>query len=417
MSERIRPDREHLPSPGGGGDIFNSGPGTGPTVHLSSGPYDEHLPVGNMSVGEIRRRFGDRFDVDPESQAVLDGENVSDDVVVRPGQALRFVRQSGEKGNENLQSMIQFLGDGPFGRRKRRRVESGSVTIEGTEATALSPEGNSATMPLEKLLAQLTPQGTGTGEIILPDGVKGISGNGRVTVWIHETPPSVHLLRWIAADSPAPYGSDADYRTVRLSLPYLIIFCVFEPGPGGVPVLGDTNECFFRNAPLKSFKDELHYPALLNCSRFDPPNGRPLSWICTQYLKRDRELMTAKDPSERFRRSFTALKHCLLETGFNYSSEHHEISSWFSESRGVDPRISTVEAWEQASAKDPLFALDVPWLPTNHSVKQAVERIFENNPRNGRRPFTAGTIARLIFNAAQQSPNGDQKQLNLAHSQ
>jgi hypothetical protein len=51
-----------------------------------------------MPVGEIRRRFRDRFDLDPNSQAVLDGNDVGDDVVVRPGQALMFARRAGEKG-------------------------------------------------------------------------------------------------------------------------------------------------------------------------------------------------------------------------------------------------------------------------------------------------------------------------------
>jgi hypothetical protein len=59
----------------------------------------ERLPVGNLTVGEIRLRFGDRLDIDPHSQAVLDGQEVDDSTRVSVGQALTFVRKAGEKGN------------------------------------------------------------------------------------------------------------------------------------------------------------------------------------------------------------------------------------------------------------------------------------------------------------------------------
>jgi hypothetical protein len=59
----------------------------------------ERLPVGDLTVREIRLRFGDRFDIDPQSQAVLDGLEVDDNTRVSIGQALTFVRKAGEKGN------------------------------------------------------------------------------------------------------------------------------------------------------------------------------------------------------------------------------------------------------------------------------------------------------------------------------
>jgi len=98
MNERIRPDQERHGAPGGAADLFDQAPECQLPVTVSSGPYAEQLPVANMSVGEIRRRFRDRFDLDPHSQAVLDGNDVDDHVVVRPGQALMFTRRAGEKG-------------------------------------------------------------------------------------------------------------------------------------------------------------------------------------------------------------------------------------------------------------------------------------------------------------------------------
>lgn len=98
MQELIRPTQEGLGGPAGLGSIFADDQSSGPLVTVSSGPYMEQLPVGNTAIGEIRRRFRDRFDIDPHSQAVLDGRDVGDETVVRPGQNLMFARRAGEKG-------------------------------------------------------------------------------------------------------------------------------------------------------------------------------------------------------------------------------------------------------------------------------------------------------------------------------
>jgi hypothetical protein len=98
MTESLRPTLERRGAPGGSASLFDAAPDGQLPVNVSCGPYAESLPVGNLSVGEIRRRFRDRLDLDPNSQAVLDGHDVGDDVIVRPGQALMFARRAGEKG-------------------------------------------------------------------------------------------------------------------------------------------------------------------------------------------------------------------------------------------------------------------------------------------------------------------------------
>lgn len=255
-------------------------------------------------------------------------------------------------------------------------------------------------MPLEALLAKVAARRMDTGGVVLPDGIKAVLTEGPVTVWIYESPPTVHRFLWIAPDSPAPFGQGAKYRTVRIALPYLIVFAVFAAQANGHLQLTSANECFFRVEPLKSLDDMLHYPALLNCSRFEPSEGRPLSWICTQYLK---PTLAMRDPNlnKGMAVSFNALRRCLLEAGFNLSSEHHEFSSWFTASREVDSRIQTVEAWENATALDPLFVLEVPWIPTRHTVRQVVERTFKNLQAHTRVVNTASALARIIFNHKQ----------------
>lgn len=278
------------------------------------------------------------------------------------------------------------------------------ILIEGQEAWATSPEGKSAAMPLADLMGRLNPQRFDSGDLILPDGVKAVRSEGSFTIVVHETSPQVYSLKWIAGDSPTPFGNGSKYRTVRIALPYLVTLLVFRNGSTAQPLtLSEFSECFFRVAPLESFDDELLYPALLNCSKFTPPEGRPLAWICTQHLNFT-TVNREPTPARRLRAGFRALRHCLLETGFNYSSENHEGASWFGESRGVDERISTVERWQEATTQDPLFVLEVPWLKTGLSLGQIVGRIFKNLGALNGAAWTSSTLARHIFNHKPAAP-------------
>ena len=98
MSEQFKRRQEQASAvPSVLGDVFAPRPET-PMVSVSHGPYLEELPVANMTVSQIREHFGDRLDIDPQSQAVVDGQEVDDSTVVSNGQLLTFVRKAGEKG-------------------------------------------------------------------------------------------------------------------------------------------------------------------------------------------------------------------------------------------------------------------------------------------------------------------------------
>src|SRR4051812_41743690 len=88
-------EREEIAAPshlGSGGDQ------EGTLITLSSWPYCEQVPAAGLSVGEVRRRFLDRMDIDPLSSATLDGNEVDAETIVHTGQVLMFVRRAGEKG-------------------------------------------------------------------------------------------------------------------------------------------------------------------------------------------------------------------------------------------------------------------------------------------------------------------------------
>jgi hypothetical protein len=334
-------------------------------VNISSGPYSEDLPVAGSTVGEIRQKFSEQFDIDAKAQSIVNGNVVGDDVVLKAGESLMFVRHAGEKG----------------------------ATILLENDVAMWSEGDKSESMKLSTLAQRMGPGLSTGNSVIPHGVRAILSQGNQTLMVWERPPHVASLSWIASDSPKPFGPGTTYRQVRISLPYLIIVASFTRGSGGYePELNvSANECFFRNEPLRSLDDELLYPALLNCSVMKG-SGDPLAWICTQYLENKAKLA---DP---FANGLEAVRYCLLETSFNLSSEHHEGNSWFGASRKSIPQIETVDKWEKSTNKDPLFATGVPWLPTKHSVKDFAARTFKRLGAADTGVKTAGDVARIILN-------------------
>ena len=280
-----------------------------------------------------------------------------------------------------------------------------TVTIEGDEVRASLPEGGAASMKLEALFERIRPDVPDSRGAILPDGVKCMLPMSNGCILVHQTSPRIYNFRWIAPDSKAEYGPQARYRQVRLALPYLIVLAVFERTRADLPRLSQRNECFFLNEPLdlKGIDTELCYPALLNCSRLPDEPEFPLSWICTQHLPMS-ECAREETLARSLRAGLEALLRHLLESGFNRSSEHHELNSWFSESvaAGIDPRIASVQAWERATEADPLFVLEVPWLPTGLSLGKIADRIARVNGGAESRATCADDIARLVLNARPQ---------------
>src|SRR5262245_29897096 len=118
------------------------------------------------------------------------------------------------------------------------------ISVKGEKASLLTPEGSELSMSL----ADLVEEAAGRADLrgVRPRGVRLVDSAGDLTVWVHELPPGVRQLKWIAEDSPAPFGPGAKYRTVRIGLPYLVLFAVFKDA-----VLTEFNECFFRVAPIE----------------------------------------------------------------------------------------------------------------------------------------------------------------------
>jgi len=91
----------------GGTDVFGGETAEGTDlVTVAHGHYREQLPVGGMTVAQVRKKFGTRMDIDPTAKAILDGTPVDDKQVVVPGQMLLFARVAGEKGAKSTKKKV-----------------------------------------------------------------------------------------------------------------------------------------------------------------------------------------------------------------------------------------------------------------------------------------------------------------------
>jgi len=287
-----------------------------------------------------------------------------------------------------------------------------TLTIRGRNVQARSPEGVTATLGVAEFVRKLSPPTMNCCGLILPRGVSTFFSTDSTTIFFWELPPAVHHVRWISADSEVPYrmpGAKVLYEDRRIALPYIVIVAVFVKDPAGRLVLSGRNEAYFRTAPLESPDDELLFPSLLNISKFprQVAASRPLSWICTQYL--DRATLAAEpDLNTRIRQSLKALRSTMMEAGFNYSSEHHELTSHWSVAAKKIPEVADLDRWEQLSREDPLFALKVPWLPATWggrklTVKRLVDRIERLMSKATPPLDSSDALARFVF---ERSPNG-----------
>ncbi|MBM4070390.1 MAG: hypothetical protein FJ271_15755 [Planctomycetes bacterium] len=211
---------------------------------------------------------------------------------------------------------------------------------------------------------EMTPPMNGTA---FPDGIKFHEWREPFYLVVHQTPPHVRQLRWIANDSPKKYGPGTTYRRVRVSIPYSITFAVFFQH-GNILTIGPSNELYFRNEPLKNKNDTLGYPALLNISKI-PIGKRHKAWICTQYLR--------CSPGADWVTQLHALLEHTWNGGFNMSSEHHEGASWYGESKNIHCNLHPVEKWEEATTAKESFARSVPWKPVPMNVGELMEAILD----------------------------------------
>ena len=194
----------------------------------------------------------------------------------------------------------------------------------------------------------------------VPDGVRFVRRRGASTVLVMEERPQVRTVRWLTDKSPVPFGEKAVYRTARLAFPFVVVVVTLRGGG-----MTGHQECFYRTAPLENLSDPLLLPNLPNVA-----NGHGHQcWLCLAGMKDD---LSALPWGAKVR----AIRQHMWGAGFNRSSEVHEGNSYWQTSKELDPRLAKVEAWEEASGKQPFFPLEVAWRPSERTVGQVMDEML-----------------------------------------
>lgn len=208
------------------------------------------------------------------------------------------------------------------------------------------------------------------------------------SVFLIEVPPGVRTLRWLRDDSPVPYGARATYQDVALALPYQYFFVAVTPQSE----LSRNQSVYFLDQPLQSLREPLGECHYYNCS----VKAYGVScWICTQPVDLSLTPPCGVTPLEQV----GLFVEWFFASAFNASSEHHEGSSFWSKNKDHlgDKRVSTLEKWKKATAKNPNFILEVPWV----SSLSALAVFEELTPVQSGRAERLSSLVRLMREGGQ----------------
>jgi hypothetical protein len=213
---------------------------------------------------------------------------------------------------------------------------------------------------------------------LLPPGTRWTIVRGPSLIIAVEHQSQVRVVSWgeKALDEP---GS---YRRSRLAFPYVIYLLLFHHGSF------EEMRLFYRTAPLASEHDALCMPNLWNISASETPIAK--CRVCLRGRPALYDLTVAAQAQ--------AAIEFFWSTGFNLDIE----SNCFRRAAPLDSRIATIEAWERATASDPLFPLAVRWEEAGLSLRKAAEHLLDW--RGAVRPLEhASDLADLLYRLADQT--------------
>ncbi|MGH7433669.1 MAG: hypothetical protein ACREJL_07960 [Candidatus Methylomirabilales bacterium] len=218
--------------------------------------------------------------------------------------------------------------------------------------------------------------------IFFPSGTRYVTVRGASTGLVVELPPEVRRVTW----SPARMDRGGEYVSHWLAFPYVIHICLLYTLEGDEAYRGGLEEMrvYYRNSPLRSADDALYVPNLFNV-QVDPA----MTSNCRACLRGHPEDLQDLPLAEQVE----ALLSFFWETGFNLDIE----SNGFERARTLDPRISSLTAWEEASKDDPLFPLRVGWEPAGCTPRQVIDRLIDLRHADIKPLRSASDLADLMY--------------------
>lgn len=218
--------------------------------------------------------------------------------------------------------------------------------------------------------------------LFLPPGTRYVKVRGSSTGLVVELPPDIRRVTW----KPAKMEGRAESTAYWLAFPYTVYICIFYTIKGDEAYGGGLEEMrvYYRNAPLRSPDDALHVPNLFNV-QVDPS----LTSNCRACLRGHPEDLQELPVVEQVE----TLLNFFWETGFNLDIE----SNGFERAKNLNYRISSLDAWAEASRADPLFPLQINWEPAGCTPRQVMDRLIDMRDRNTRPLQSASDLADLMY--------------------
>lgn len=185
---------------------------------------------------------------------------------------------------------------------------------------------------------------------LLPIGTRFVLGRGPDLLVAIEQAPQVRHFTW------RPGRADGATRDYTLAFPYILYLLLFHEETF------EEMRIYYRSAPLTADTDLLSMSNLWNVSATDTP------------MAKCRACLQGRPPFDEL--TLAAQVQTVIEffwgTGFNTAIEE----SCFQRAAKRDGRIATLDAWEMASRRDPLFPLDVDWEPAGMGLRETVEGLM-----------------------------------------
>jgi hypothetical protein len=233
------------------------------------------------------------------------------------------------------------------------------LRISGSTVQVRSGRSKLAEVPIADFVRAVA-QASGPGpDVVVPRGVRVSRQRGEVLAVAVEVPPGARRVRWIRDDSKEPYGRGARYREVQLAFPFVIVLLLLHRGR-----LTGHQQLYYRTAPLESADDPLLLPNMYNVAK----GYGQRCWLCLQHVK--------ERPDWTPDQTISAAVDHVFSAAFNRSSDVHEGNSYWEMMRGVDPRVASVEAWDEATRADRCFPLGVAWKPAGTSLRAELDAML-----------------------------------------
>jgi hypothetical protein len=256
------------------------------------------------------------------------------------------------------------------------------IVITGEEVAVHQGRTKLTAAPLARVLEFMEGAGGGHEEFaVQPRGARIVQRRRDAVAMALEIAPHTRRVRWLADDSKVPYGPRAKYAEYFVGFPFIVLLLVFRGGS-----LTGQQQLYYRRASL-DHGDDLLLPNLYNVAQ----GYRQRCWVCLQHVPDVGGMSWDVKIS-------TIVDH-IFSAAFNRSSEEHEGNSYWTMVPAVDPRVSSMQAWQEATRADRRVALGLPWRSAGTTASAELRQMLDAVVRP-RRLANATDFAGLVSAAA-----------------